>query len=294
MTMTAPASTQTRFEADARKACAMPAQGYAIPGIEVKHPSIQADEMDQLRVTDEQSGGWMVILYDRVSKRSAMAAAPCLGAQLRLLATALNRASPGQWSSAVFATAAPTTAPPDKVVRWHVPTNADGSLSDESRKMMLMTIPHEQVHRDQARAGSQLPRWFVEGHAEWVSRPIQRLIAPALAASERRTHGVSAATFTAPTKLKNWGGLKIKREAIRRQVSAEEQRRMDLDPTYYAPIEARSLKFGPDDLVNDDGDLTLTGARYQAAWRVFDHLERSRGKLDVRHWANGITRVRTH
>ena len=158
MTMAAPASTQTRFDADARRACAMPARGYAIPGIRVTHLPTQAGEMDQLRVTDEQSGGWMVIHHDHVSEHSAMAAASCLGAQLRLLANALDRASSGRWSSAVFATAVPTTAPPDKITRWHVPTKADGSLSEEGRKMVLMTIPHEQVHRDQGRAGSQPPR----------------------------------------------------------------------------------------------------------------------------------------
>ncbi|MEG3089263.1 hypothetical protein [Sphingomonas sp. PB4P5] len=64
---------------------------------------------------------------------------------------------------------------------------------------------------------------------------------------------------------------------------------MEADPRYYPPMNARSFKFGPNDLMGDASDRSFTRARYEAAWRTFRDLEAAHGKAAVQRWVTNVT-----
>jgi hypothetical protein len=289
--MVAPPQPERKFVAKARVACAAPVGTRPkIKGIRIERVNASAGDLPKLRITDLESGGWMYAYYDSTSERAAWARAACLGAQLRLLDVELSGARrSAQWYGAVFAAAPYVPPASETVTRWHVPVRSDGALLEEGQNMVLLTMPHEQVHGFQMRAGARVPRWFGEGHAEWLSRFVKQAIAPAAAQKDALGYEVDLAKATMPVALGSWGGLKIKREAIFRQVSEEERRKMEVNPRYYPPMNARSFKFGPNDLTGDESDPSLTRARYEAAWRTFRDLEAAHGKAAVQRWVMNLT-----
>ncbi|WP_260600243.1 hypothetical protein [Sphingomonas endolithica] len=283
---------EMKFVAEARVACAAPVgKRPKIKGIRIERVIASAGDLPKLRITDVESGGWMYAYYDATSERAAWARAACLGAQLRLLDAELSGARrSAQWYGAVFAAVAAYVPPASETVtRWHVPIRSDGALLEEGQDMVVLTMPHEQLHGFQMRAGAQGPRWFSEGHAEWLSRSVKQAIAPAAAQKDALGYEADLAAATMPVALESWGGLKIKREAIFRQVSKEERRKMEADLRYYPPMNARSFKFGPNDLTGDESDPSFNRARYEAAWRTFRDLEAAHGKAAVQRWVMNLT-----
>jgi hypothetical protein len=290
--MVVPPLPQAKFVAEARVACAAPVgKRPRIEGIRIERVIASAGDLPKLRITDVESGGWMYAYYDATSERAAWARAACLGAQLRLLDAELGGARRNaQWYGVVFAAVAAYVPPASETVtRWHVPVRSDGALLKEGQDMVVLTMPHEQVHGFQMRAGAQGPRWFSEGHAEWLSRFVKQAIAPSAAQKDALRYEAELAAATMPVALGSWGGLKIKREAIFRQVSEEERRKMEADPRYYPPMNARSFKFGPNDLMGDESDPSFTRARYEAAWRTFRDLEAAHRKPAVQRWVMNLT-----
>jgi hypothetical protein len=289
--MVAPPQPERKFVGEARVACAAPVGTRPrIKGIRIDPVIASAGDLPKLRITDVESGGWMYAYYDSTSERAARARAACLGAQLRLLDIELSGARRNaQWYGAVFAAGSYVSPSSETVTRWHVPVRSNGALLEDGQDMVVLTMPHEQVHGFQMRAGARGPRWFNEGHAEWLSRFVKQAIAPAAAQKEVLRYEVDLAAATMPVALGSWGGLKIKREAIYRQVSEEERRKMEADPRYYPPMNARSFKFGPDDLTGDESDPSFTRARYEAAWRTFHELEAAHGKAAVQRWVMNLT-----
>jgi len=288
--MTAPAPAINRgFVAHARGACAAPVgKRPQLAGIRVERSAADPGDLPRLRITDQQSGAWMLAYYDRGGEKAAYARAACLGAQLRLLAVELGEASAReQWFSAVFTANASYVAPPNQTVtRWKIEVEADGSLGNQAQSMIVLTMPHEQVHRFQKRAGAEVPRWFEEGHAEWISRKVtQRLSPDAAQADERRSQRLFEAS-TQPLALGSWGGMRVKREAIMRQVPPEERRKMEADSAYTAPLSDRSFRIGPDDVTSDESNLK---PRYEGSWRVFRDLEALHGQAAVQSWALELT-----
>ena len=290
--MVAPPLSEMRFITEARVACAAPVgKRPRVAGIRIEPVIASADDLPKLRITDVESGGWMYAYYDATSERAAWARAACFGAQLRLLNTELSGARRNaQWYGAVFATIAAYVPPASETVtRWHVPVRSDGAFLKEGQDMVVLTMPHEQVHGFQIRAGAQVPRWFSEGHAEWLSRFVKQAIAPSAAQKDALGYEAVLAAATMPVALESWGGLKIKREAIFRQVSEDERHKMEADPRYYPPMNARSFKFGPNDLMGDESNQSFIKARYEAAWRIFRDLEAAHGKAAVQRWVTNLT-----
>jgi hypothetical protein len=285
---TSPAIDQ-KFVRHAQSACvALVGKPPRLDDILVERLAATPGDLPKLRITDRQSGGWLLAYYDPAGEHAAYARAVCLGAQLRLVAVELGGAtSPRQWLSTVFTTDADYVAPANQIVsRWTIPLEADGRLGERGQLMVVLTMPHEQTHSFQKRAGAELPRWIEEGHAEWVGRKISRLLSPdaALANEEHSAHVLEASRQ--PVALRSWGAMQVKREAIIRQVPPEERRKMEADTAYTAPLTGRSFSFGPGDVSSDE---TNVGPRYEASWRMFRDLEAAHGQPTVQSWVTQLT-----
>jgi hypothetical protein len=269
-----------------RAACAAPVGARpAIKGLRIEAIPAAAGDLAFLRISDAASGGWMRLYYDAGSERAAWARAACLGAQIRLLAQETGGAWRNAHWSAVVMTRDATYAPPirDAETRWPIRVQPDGTIDSERQRSLIETIPHEQVHAFQGRAGAITPRWFHEGHAEWIARKVTAIIDPERASAQSAGYAAKLRGSTTPVALGAWGGLRVKPEAILRQLSPADRRRKEADPGFVPP---GPFSFGPDDMVSDESN---TGARYEAAWRLFAKLEAERGSAAVRDWVNGLT-----
>lgn len=281
-----PAAPSDRFEAQARAACAAPVGTHPrLSGIAVEAIGATGTDLPHLRITDRVSGGSMNAYYDRTSEPAAWSRAACLGAQMRLLHAETGAVwRDARWFSVVF-TAQADYIPPRSISekRWSIATAPDGALTLAGQHMAVVVMPHEQVHAFQQRMGAQTPRWFHEGHAEWISRKVVAILAPAEGRADARKGARALAASTEPVALASWGGMQVKPEAILRQVSREEREKIKADP-HYTP--AGPFSFGPGDMVSDERN---TPARYEAAWRVFASLEAAHGAARVGAWAAGLT-----
>jgi hypothetical protein len=187
------------------------------------------------------------------------------------------------WHSVVF-TVDPAYVPPrtGNDTRWTILATADGQLAPRSREMLFVVIPHEQVHAVQSTMHPRLPRWFTEGHATWLGLQISDLVMPEAAAAERRRHAEAFQAIGAPLNLAAWGGVRPRREAIYRQVSPEDQARMDRDPTF---TPSGSFQFRVDDFMPDQVDQP---PRYAASYRLFEELGRQAGARRMAAWQRAI------
>lgn len=273
-----------KFVRNAQSAClAAIGNRPKLNDIRVERLAATPGDLPKLRITDRQSGGWLLAYYDRAGENAAYARAACLGAQLRMAALEVGGTpTPVQWYSTVFTTDPNYVAPANQTVtRWIIPLEADGRMGERGQSIVLLTMPHEQTHSFQRRAGAELPRWIEEGHAEWIGRKISRLLSPdaALASEARSGHVLEASRQ--PVALRSWGAMRVKREAIMRQVPPEERRKMQAEPTYTAPLTGRSFSFGPGDVASDESNV---GPRYEASWRTFRDLEAAHGQSTVQSW----------
>jgi hypothetical protein len=287
--MPARSAAQRTFAVKASSACSAPVGSRpSIAGIKIKGTrASDSGDLPSLRIIDVSSGSWMSAYYDASSKQAAWSRAACFGAQLRLLEQETGEGwHGGRWASVVFTTDKSYVAPADgSNKRWTILTQADGSLSENSKDMVVVTMPHEQVHAYQSRLGAITPRWFHEGHAEWIGRNVSAIIAPVQAAARVAEYAAALEASSTPVALVDWGGIRPKREAIMRQVSPEERRRMQQDPSYF-PRDGGPYRFGPGDIVSDESN---TVARYQAAWQVFDRLAGNSGQIAIQQWVAALT-----
>lgn len=240
----------------------------------------------RLRVTAD-GGAYLIVHYDPVSESMARARTACLGRQLQLIRGLTDDERQGaQWYSAVFTNAADYSPPrgPSEVARWTIETDAVGQLTEAGQRALTAVLPHEQVHHFQYRMKATLPRWFLEGHASWVGLKVSDQIDPAAAAADRRLKAEGAARFQGQSlNLAGWGSVRPKREAIMRQVSAEDRARMMQDPSF-AP--SGSFRFTADDLIGDESNIV---ARYHASTALFERLEREHGAKAVQAFASEAT-----
>lgn len=245
-----------------------------------------ANDLPSLRVTLEATGHFMRVFFDEGSERAAWSRAACLGRQLDLLTTALgDPRRDAEWFSVVFTQDAdyiPPRGPEDKE-RWPILIGADGGFPDLSQRMVVVTMPHEQVHDFQKRAGAIPPRWFSEGHATWVGLAITEQLDPAAARTDRDRLFGDLARSTSPANLAQWGSVRPRPEAIMRQVSAEDRARMQADPSY---MPSGTFSFTSADLIGDESNML---ARYAASLKVFEELEARHGARAVHDWAREVT-----
>lgn len=281
-TMTAGAA-----QSEIATACrALPGEQPVIRGISVRDEPSAAGDLAAMRVTSEATGAFMRIYYDMGSESIARARAGCLGAQLPMVERETGDTRRGaEWSSAVF-TQNPAYIPPrgeGVKPRWQVNVQPDGNLSLGGRVTVVHTIPHEQVHDYQTRAGARPPRWVAEGHASWIQSRIAPLLNPAIARTQHRLRMDDAAKGEGPLNLAQWGSRRPKREALLRQVSPEDRARMEADPTFNP---TGMFTFTPEDF---EGDISNTSGQYLAAEAIFSGLESRHGAGKVRIWMSELT-----
>lgn len=279
------AAPDTPFDVQARAACSAPMGAEAeVSGVEVVSFPATGGDLPGLRVTHQPSGAWMNIYFDASSESAARARAACLGAELAYLHDATgDTRSDAQWAGAVFTADADYAQPAGMTqTRWEIHTTG-GEITDAVDEMLLVTLPHEQVHNFQGRHGAQTPRWFHEGHAVWVGRKVAQRVSPNRSALDAEAGAADLNASMEPVALARWGGVSVKREAILRQVNPEDRARMEADPTYMPKV---SLTFGPGDMVSDESN---TAARYEASWMIFRDIEAARGALAVQTWVRNVT-----
>lgn len=261
-----------------------------LPGIVLEDQPATPGDLPAIRVTSSATGAHMLVYHDAISEPAARARAACFGAQLALLEREVgDDRRDAEWDSVVFTTA-DDYAPPrgdDVVTRWVILTTEQGQLSEAAERLILSTMPHEQMHEYQTRAGAKLPRWFSEGHATWVGLKVLAQLDPARAVAERLKRENDLAASTQPLMLSEWGGLQPRPEAILRQLSPEDRIRFLNDPTFKA---GGAFTFGPGDMIGDESN---SPARYGAAWKIFLGLEERHGAAAVHAWVSEMTATGT-
>jgi hypothetical protein len=273
------------------QACRAPAGARPeLPGIVLADQLATPGDLPAIQVTSTATGAHMLVYHDAISEPAARARAACFGAQLALLEREVgDDRRDAEWDSVVFANDS-AYAPPrgDNVVtRWVILTTEQGQLSDAAERLILSTMPHEQMHEYQTRAGAKLPRWFSKGHATWVGLKVLALLDPSRAVAERLKRENDLAASTQPLMLSEWGGLQPRPEAILRQLSPEDRIRFLNDPTFRA---GGAFTFGPRDMIGDESNSL---ARYGAALKIFVGLEERHGAAAVHAWVSEMTRTGT-
>ncbi|MRX10831.1 hypothetical protein GJ697_23660 [Pseudoduganella sp. FT25W] len=171
----------------------------------------------------------------------------------------------------------------------YIPPKRDGELrwvnvfksdrwDEKTMYFLLSVMPHEETHLTQS---DKLPRWFSEGHAEWAGVEVTGQVRPDLAQVVRARHAEEYRKLGA-AHLGAWGGIRVKPEAIERQLSAEDRERRKKDPAYTPP---GPFSFGPDDFAEDNGD---EAGRYGAALALFSGLEQRHGRVKVQAWVSAV------
>lgn len=260
-----------------------------VRGIEVEPQIARLDDLPFLKVVVSRSGAWMNVYFDDEAQQIASARATCLGGQIALLEREMgDTRADAHWDDVVF-TSQRAYAPPrgqGVATRWLVHTPDGGAISAEAQTMISLTLPHEQAHSYQSHAGARLPRWFSEGHATWAGLKVTAMIDPEIAATDGSKHEDELAAGSRPLALGEWGSVRPKREAILRQLTPEDRRRAEVDPSF---MPSGSFQFGPDDLIGDESN---SAARYAGAWKIFLGLEERHGADEVRAWVNDLITMR--
>lgn len=282
----APKSSGTPSTSVEQACAASPGERPAIAGISIRDEPAAPGDLGAMRVTSEATGAFMRVYYDTGSENIARARAACLGAQLPMIERETgDTRRDAEWSSAIF-TQDPAYVPPrreDVLPRWQVDVQPDGDLSALGSIIVVHTIPHEQVHAYQTRAGARPPRWVAEGHANWIQDRVAPLLNPTIARTQHQLRMDDAAQGEGPLNLAQWGSRRPKREALLRQVSPEIRARMEADPTFNP---TGMFTFTPEDF---EGDISNTSGQYAAAKAVFTGLESRYGADKVRLWITELT-----
>ncbi len=251
---------------------------HAQSSIVVTRPRAISGDLFGVRVMDSERRLVFRIYFDSASRAVALKAVPIIADMYATLSQSVG-ADPGQveWAGVAFVRDSSYVPPRNNgEVRWSVTVEPSGLLGTRGETDLYLTLPHEQVHSIQHSLSEGAPRWFQEGQAEWAGLRITDRLRPSLAARKRQEDDVAYAGL--PRRLAGWGGVKVKPEAILRQMTPEQRARQARDSTYMPP---GPWKFGPEDFVSDESE---TAARYGAALAVFSEIERARGSSQLVDW----------
>lgn len=253
-----------------------------VAGVETRATPASPGDLPYVLVTD-RTGASVRIYHDPALRNAAMARAACFGGLLAVLQPRIpDPRDAVRWAPMVL-TRDPGYIPPRTGVesRWILP-GFTGRWDAQAMDFLARVMPHEETHDSQiALRATKLPRWFQEGHAEWVGLQVTGRIRPDMAATRRDALKRALAGLAEP-HLANWGGLRVKPEAMDRQLSPADRERRAKDPDYTPPDPFR---FGPDDFVEDNSNEE---GRYGAALALFDGLERRHGLAAVQAWVTAV------
>lgn len=247
-------------------------------------PIDPSDNLDGFRVTDADLS--FSVFRDAVDVKVTEAAARDLATAYRVVAETVG-VNPADvtWAQVAF-TRDPGYQPPrhQELSRWTVPLDAAGTLGSRGKLELHQVIPHEQVHSIQRNFGS-LPRWYSEGMAVWAGLKATSELAPHLEAERRALYSRERLAVKEPLKLREWGAMTVKPEAILRQMTPEQRERKAADPSYSPP---GPFSFTPDDIVSDESN---TLARYAASLALFETIEAKAGAEQVRAWIAEVAKL---
>jgi hypothetical protein len=238
------------------------------------------DDLASIRVVDLKNGTVFRVYFDEGSAQVAEDSVPVLAAFYRELAEIIGiDGGRVDWSSVAFVQN-PEYNPPRRggEVRWKVLVESNGQIGPAGINDLYLVLPHEQVHAIQGTFTGDLPRWFKEGQATWAGLKVTERWRPELARKERAGLTQAHKAANEPLKLPVWGGVRVKPEAILRQLTPEQRERMLKDPTYEAP---GPFTFGQGDFISDESSAR---ARYGASLDVFERLEQSAGRKVMHAW----------
>jgi hypothetical protein len=258
------------------------APGTVFHGVQLRKMPASPGDLAYYEARSDATGSSVRIYHDPDLADAASSKAACLMGMLDLLSTRLaHLREPMRWSPMVLTHDANYIPPKrDGELRWH--THFHSTVWEPANLRFLhYVMPHEQTHLGQTTHGLQLPRWFQEGHAEWAGLQVTEHVAPAAAAAQRAERAKEFGKLAAP-HLGAWGGVRVKPESIDRQLSAEDRARRKNDPTFTPP---GPFNFGPDDLVEDDGN---EAGRYGAALALFTGLEQRHSQAAVHGWVRAV------
>lgn len=250
--------------------------------VQVRKVEVSPDDLPYYEARLDATGSSVRIYHEPDLANAAASKAACLMGMLDLLSTNLpHLRGPISWSPIVLTHNANYIPPKrDGELRWNTVFKST-TWEPANLRFLLVVMPHEETHLSQSMGGPRMPRWFEEGHAEWAGLQVTEQVVPVLAATERAK---SAEEFRklGTAHLGAWGGIRVRPEAIERQLSAEDRERRKKDPTFTPP---GPFSFGPDDMVEDNGNEV---GRYGAALALFTGLEQRHGRAAVQVWVRAV------
>lgn len=278
----ATASAATGIEALQAACKADSAPSASLDQVQVSKVAATPGDLPYYDARSAATGSSVRLYYALELDATASSKAACLIGMLDLLAARLPHMRGAVVWSAIVLTRDGNYIPPkrDGELRW--PSVFVGTAwAPDNMRFLLNVMPHEEAHLSQAMGGASLPRWFAEGHAEWVGLQVTEQIDPALAAATRAGRAEAARRLDSAL-LGAWGGLRVKSEAIERQLSAADRARRDSDPNFVPP---GPFSFGPGDFAEDNTD---EAGRYGAALALFTGLEQRHGRAAVAAWVRAV------
>lgn len=258
------------------------ARSTMLHGVQVRKIEASSGDLPFYEARSDATGSSVRIYYEPDLANAAASKAACLMGSLDLLSTKLPHLSgPIVWSPMVLTRVANYIPPKrDGELRWHTVFNS-ATWEQANLRFLLVVMPHEETHLSQDMGGQHMPRWFKEGHAEWAGLQVTEQVAPFLAATER-AKSAEAFRKLGTAHLGAWGGIRVKPEAIERQLSAEDRERRKKDPAFTPP---GPFSFGPGDMVEDNEN---EAGRYGAALALFAGLEQRHGQAAVQDWVRAV------
>lgn len=239
-----------------------------------------------LEITSKRTAATVRIYHDSALIEPAKRRAACFIAMLDLLAPGIPDNSRGIPWAPIVLTRDTSYVPPsrDGERRWPI-TLAAGHWDAESERALFYLMPHEETHQRQAaRRHAPLPRWFQEGHAEWAGLKVTKLVRPDIEAARRALLARASSGKPHPS-LAKWGGVRVKKEAIARQLSPTDLARWRADPDFVPP---GPFKFGPGDFEVDTSEPTGGLDYYAAALALFEAIERRHGAPATKRWIDDV------
>jgi hypothetical protein len=269
---------------DVARACN--ATGPKIPrvdGVDVKAMPAAPDDLPFLLVSIPATGASARIYHDPGLRDVARSRAACFGGLLAQLPPLIpDHRRDVVWANVVLTLDphyTPQRSESDK--RW-IATGFRGRWDEDALRFLIAVMPHEEVHQSQSdRRANKLPRWFQEGHAEWIGLKVTDMVRPDLV-TKRREGLARERAAAGGLHLGSWGGLKVKPEALERQLSPADRERRARDPSF---SPSGPFHFGPGDFAEDNVNQE---ARYGAALALFDGLEQRHGQAAVAAWVSAV------
>ncbi len=253
--------------------------------IDVTRVAARPDDLDSFKAIHRLTGIAFNVYYDQQSAAIAQNSIPLLASFYRDVAARTGAdAAATHWHAVVFAHDAENLVlHRDKhETRWKIDVGADGKLSEGGVRSLYATIPHEQVHGVSGHGPDGLPRWYAEGQAEWAGLWVTERWRPDQARTERARHALEAKTAKQPLALGKWGSLRVKKEALLRQLTPAQRAAAEKDPS--------AMPSGPFTFVDGDfeEDESNTVARYGGSLALFEEIEKRSGTAVMQDWFRAV------